>query len=299
MKNKSLKVGCVILNYNDSDTTKVLVQAVRKYKSIDRIVVVDNKSNDNSYSKLKKLEDSNVSVLQTDRNGGYGYGNNFGLKFLENENFTHVIIANPDIAFSEIVLNKMTNLFQLIDNLVAVSPISQDSSGNKTLEAAWKFNSFFSELIQTSKVLNRFIGHNSKYRKIDNLIDRYTEVDILPGSFVLFDMDKFRSVNYFDENVFLYCEERIIAKKFQERNYLSLLLNEHYEHNHSTSINKSIKSYYKRQKIWLKSRKYYLLKYKSRNRFESFCLHLFFIYILFELGLVSILKATVIKFNLE
>ena len=50
------KLGMVIINYNDYKTTKILLNNVKDYDSLDSIVVVDNHSTDNSYKILKKLE---------------------------------------------------------------------------------------------------------------------------------------------------------------------------------------------------------------------------------------------------
>ena len=75
------KCACIILNYNDAETTRKLVQKIREYTAFQYIVVVDNRSNDNSFTVLKELESEKVKVIETDRNGGYGYGNNEGIKY--------------------------------------------------------------------------------------------------------------------------------------------------------------------------------------------------------------------------
>ena len=41
-------IGMVIVNYNDYETTKRLLDNVKDYKVLKEIVVVDNKSTDNS-----------------------------------------------------------------------------------------------------------------------------------------------------------------------------------------------------------------------------------------------------------
>ena len=46
----------VIINYNTSKLTKRLVKNIKDYKSISKIIIVDNASTDNSYKILKKLE---------------------------------------------------------------------------------------------------------------------------------------------------------------------------------------------------------------------------------------------------
>lgn len=46
----------IVLNYNDAITTKKLINNAENIKKIDKIVVVDNNSSDNSLEKLEKLK---------------------------------------------------------------------------------------------------------------------------------------------------------------------------------------------------------------------------------------------------
>ena len=80
-----MKTAIVILNYNDYETTSCMLNQIKDYKSLDLIVIVDNKSKDNSYNKLKKYENNKVKIIQTKENKGYANGNNYGLKYLENK----------------------------------------------------------------------------------------------------------------------------------------------------------------------------------------------------------------------
>lgn len=78
-------VGCVVLNFNDSKTTIELLNRMKNMKSIDVIVVVDNCSTDDSFSVLKQYTSKKIQVIQSEKNGGYGYGNNCGIAFLKPE----------------------------------------------------------------------------------------------------------------------------------------------------------------------------------------------------------------------
>lgn len=71
-----MKVGIVIVNYNDSETTIKLLEMIKEYKILESIVVVDNNSTDNSYELLKKYENNKIKVVNSKINKGYGYGNN-------------------------------------------------------------------------------------------------------------------------------------------------------------------------------------------------------------------------------
>ena len=77
-----MKCGLIVLNYNDFNTTEKLLNAIKNYDALDKIVVVDNKSPDGSFEKLLKFQSDKISVIQSPKNGGYSYGNNFGTKYL-------------------------------------------------------------------------------------------------------------------------------------------------------------------------------------------------------------------------
>ena len=74
------KVAIIILNYNDSENTIRYVNEISNYDILNKIVIVDNHSNkENEYEKLLKLASDKVDVIRSDKNGGYSYGNNYGL----------------------------------------------------------------------------------------------------------------------------------------------------------------------------------------------------------------------------
>ena len=88
------------------------------YKRQHQIIVVDNASTDDSLERLRKLEsDANASqsckvrVISADHNGGYGSGNNLGVRCGAEQGATHVLIANPDVVFSEQSLKAMLAVF--------------------------------------------------------------------------------------------------------------------------------------------------------------------------------------------
>ena len=79
-----MKVALIVLEYNDAEETVKYVKKVSEYETINKIVVVDNHSTDvNTMEILKEIESEKVAVMQTEKNGGYSYGNNFGMKYLE------------------------------------------------------------------------------------------------------------------------------------------------------------------------------------------------------------------------
>ena len=84
-----MKVAVIIVNYNDAEQTVLYVNKIKEYNNIQKIVVVDNLStNADTMDILRQIDDEKVTIIQSGKNGGYSYGNNFGVKYLESQNET-------------------------------------------------------------------------------------------------------------------------------------------------------------------------------------------------------------------
>ena len=92
------ELSFVIINYNDSDTTIRLLNNIKNYKILKEIVIVDNKSTDDSVKKLEKFTDDKITLLVNDENKGYSSGMNLGAKYLlEKYKNINIIFSNADI----------------------------------------------------------------------------------------------------------------------------------------------------------------------------------------------------------
>ena len=69
-----IRINCVILNFNDGETVSRLVHMIHDYDYLEKIVLVDNHSTDDSWEQLQVLKDEKVDLIRTEKNGGYGYG---------------------------------------------------------------------------------------------------------------------------------------------------------------------------------------------------------------------------------
>ena len=68
----------IILNYNDCDNCIRLATAVSAFACIDKVIVVDNCSTDDSVFKLRQIECDKIKLVITEKNGGYLYGKKKG-----------------------------------------------------------------------------------------------------------------------------------------------------------------------------------------------------------------------------
>lgn len=253
------QVACIILNYNDSETTINLIHHIQNYTILNKIIVVDNMSTDNSLEALRGIENNRIVVITSKKNGGYGYGNNCGIRYAEIHGFDYALIANPDVIFNEKDIIDCIGIISKENDIVAVAPRIKNGG-------AFKIATPLLDITYSSLVLNKIFRpryYSSKYYCNQS---GWVYVDALPGSLVLFDIHKFSEVGLYDENVFLYNEELIIGKKFLDRGYKSVLnLNSEYIHMHGVSVNKSFRGSLKPYKIARQSQKYYLKNYLNAN----------------------------------
>lgn len=269
---------CVILNYNDSDTTITLLNRIRNFDSIDYIVVVDNLSTDDSFIVLKRYESEKIHVLQTDFNGGYGYGNNYGIRYAYNSlKSSYILIANPDVEFDN---QCVSELEKAILEHPECAIVTAKEENNKWLNA-WRIPNILEDILSfellCSKVMN--LHYSDKYLLGEN----QCYVDIVSGSMLLVDASKMINYGMYDEDIFLYEEEKILGIKFKENGFKTLLLlTSKYYHHHSLSISKTYKSELKRKKLQLESRIIFLKKYRGLKSTKTKIVELFFHLVLLE-----------------
>lgn len=271
-------IGCVVLNYNDADTTLDLLKRIEPMEIIDQIVLVDNKSTDNSLERLKEQESNKVHVVCAKKNGGYGSGNNVGIEYLrKNYSCDYIIIANPDVIFDESVIKKMINEFD--EDTVIVAPLTLNSKKERQLPIAWKVPTVKDYFLFSSIVLNKIFKpfqYPTQFFNTD-----LCEVDCVQGCLFMLNNSLIEDKLY-DENIFLFFEESCIGKQFKDKGYKTkLLMNVDYIHNHSVSINKAFNSEARKRKITLDSFYTYFEDYYSLSGFTKGIMRIYkkFIYI--------------------
>lgn len=259
-----MKTGIVILNYNDYETSIEIIQNIKNYKSLDYIVIVDNKSSDGSYKKLKKYESKKIKVIQTKENKGYAHGNNYGIKYLvDNYNVDNIIISNPDIIVTEETIKKLILDLKENKNISLIAPVIKQL--NEELRG-WKLPTFLDDFLSNINYVQRFSKKRMLYSN-EHYENELSKVDVVSGCFFMIRALDFKDINYFDEGTFLYYEENIIGSKLKKINKESYIDNSiSVIHNLSISVDKSINKL-KKYKILKNSQRYYEKKYNNLNVF--------------------------------
>lgn len=256
------KISCIILNYNDAKTTSNLISEIRDYPSLSSVIVVDNLSKDDSYERLLELQDEKVKVIQTQKNGGYGYGNNKGVLYAyEHEKADFVLIANPDVHVTNETILKMTQHLENKPEYAICAPTALKPNGERQTLIAWRLQSLWDYAFSASMIYLKFFSKKF-YQEKYFANKKWVDVDVVPGSLLMVNAHDMIKYGMYDEDNFLYSEEEMLAIKFKKAKLKTcLLLDETYIHEHSVSISKSFPSELKKKRMNLNSRLFVLNKY--------------------------------------
>lgn len=281
----------LILNYVDYNTTQELLDRIKNYKNVEHICIVDNASPNESFEKLQKNNSEKIFVIQTPKNGGYGYGNNYGIRFLfDNVKSKYILLCNPDVIFENEIVEQLETFLKDNNSYAIAAPFMLDKNGNKQKNTAFKIGNLFNYIMSFGMLYSKLFKPG-EYASIKENKSVIMDVDAVAGSLFMFDAKKIIDKAMFDENVFLYCEERMLGMKCQNAGYkIALLPQSTFIHNHSVSINKTIGTEVKKRKVMNKSAMYVIKEYYRANKLGIMFANMMMTVSILEMKLLETLK---------
>ena len=262
----------VIVNYNDYETTKRLLDNVKDYKVLKEIVIVDNRSIDNSLEELRKLKNKKITIIDSGENKGYSYALNVGCKYLiDKYKSLNIVISNSDIIIESELDIKDLNSYISTKNVIVGPTIIQGNDLNRGFKIPTPWQDIKQNIVFFGKrVLAKELSYPDNYYHKD-----ISKVDTVSGCFFMISSKHLEDMGYFDENVFLYYEENIMGIKTKKLGKNIIVCNNvDVIHDHSVSIDKSLKRI-KKYDILKTSQEYFEKKYNGANKIELFFLKVF------------------------
>ena len=211
-----------------------------------KILIVENSNNIEFKLELENTF-SNVSVLLSQKNLGYGAGNNLGLKKIKTR---YGLISNPDVVYEGNFFDKIDLYLNNEINFSIIGPSYFDNSGYSPFGA---FDNKNDKILKDKKYDSNFLK----------------KVDWVVGCSLLVDTQNIDKNDFFDENIFLYFEEidlcRRIIKKGGEIYNSSILKIKHLGHKGSAATDPqySIETEMFRNWHWMWSSFYYHKKHND------------------------------------
>ena len=262
-------VDALILNYNDAVTTKECAERLMQYNVIRHILIVDNNSSDNSLDLLSLLKSDVIEVISSGYNGGYGAGNNYGIRFLKDKyDSDYILLCNPDTIIGEESIMALEAFLITHPNYVIVAPFMLNTKGEKQYNTAFRIPKLNEYILSLGVVTNK-LRKSFYYQNIQNISDEYMDVGAVSGSLFMMDTEKMIKHGMYDESIFLYCEEVSLGIKLAKSGLKTALLPQRsFIHNHSVSINKTMKSNVKKHKQLMKSKLYVIKNVYKANHLQ-------------------------------
>ena len=222
-----MKLLSVVLNYKTADMTIECVRNARVAMApIDghRIDVVDNDSQDGSFGRLhdaKAAEGwSDVAVLETGHNGGFGAGNNFSIRraLASKDPPEFVFLLNSD-AFPEAdAIVKLLGFMERHPEIGIAGSQLYGTDGAPHI-SAFRFPTFQSELLGSTRLglLTRVMPEREVPIHPRPTVSR--PVDWLAGAAMMIRREVLEDVGLFDETFFLYFEETDLCRRAKLRGW--------------------------------------------------------------------------------
>lgn len=218
---ESYKYVVVILVYRNFDDLIECIDSVNKHIKECKIIVVNAYYDDITKTKIENVATEKKCDFLNIENKGYSYGNNRGIEYANNNyEYEYIIISNPDI-----VVRKFNDI---IPEAGIIAPKIIAASGKNQNPMIIKENRLTQYFIyyglKNKKQILYLIGIvlNKCFRFILALLNkhnRYYEIFAAHGSFVIIKKDVINSIfPLYDENLFLFAEEGVLAKKCQQNN---------------------------------------------------------------------------------
>ena len=161
----------------------------------NKIIIVENSDNTELKNEIESKY-KNCKVIINNDNLGWSRAANIGLKEI---NTQYVIILNPDTLIK-------SNQFVEIENEI------QNLNGNFTLATP-----YYDELVDFNK--NKDFDKDLNITKINNNAEsKITKVDLVKGSALIINLEKFENRTIYDENLFFFFEEVDLCKRVKKMN---------------------------------------------------------------------------------
>lgn len=272
-----MKLTTIVLNWRTPEMTldavRAAIRAMRDVRGGWNLYVVDNDSGDGSEAKIRDgvaKEQARgtegfdrVEVIQSGRNGGFGAGNNVGIRraFEAEQPPEYVYILNSDAFPAEDAVTALVDVLdQHAEYGIAGSYIHGMDGGPHI--TAFRFPSIQSE-IETGARLGVITRLLDRWVVPIGVPERSMDVDWLAGASMLMRARMLREIGLFDETFFLYFEETDLCRRAANAGWKTRYVCES-RVAHVGSASTGMKTWNRIPGYWLDSRRHYFSKNHGR-----------------------------------
>ncbi|MCK4800220.1 glycosyltransferase family 2 protein [Candidatus Parcubacteria bacterium] len=203
------EVYIIVLNWNGKDDTLECLKSLEKINySNYKIVVVDNSSEDDSVSEIRR-QFSSVKIIENKENLGFSGGNNVGIKYAINNGAHYVLLINNDTTVEKDFLNELVEIGESDEKIgVLGSKIYFYSEPSRIWFAGGKVN---------------WLKNKGTHIGLDQIdsgqYDKIKEMDYLTGCCLLIKREVIEKIGVLSEDYFLYYEDTDFSLRAKNADY--------------------------------------------------------------------------------
>jgi hypothetical protein len=266
------RILVVLLNYRTANMTlRAAEAALRDMDGLDaELVIVDNDSGDGSFEILCEAahqrgwgDQGKVRVVASGRNGGYGAGNNFGIRqnMSDKTRPDYIYCLNSDAFPDRGAIRALLEVLESDHELGLAGSYIKGPDGDPH-QTAFRFPSIAGEFEGAARTgpISRFLRNSIVPLPLP---ERTVQVDWLAGASVMMRRSMLDEIGCFDETFFLYFEETDLCRRARLAGYGTMYVRES-EVTHIGSVSTGMKEWGRTPTYWFDSRRYYFVKNHGR-----------------------------------
>ncbi len=261
-----VSLSIIIVNYNGWEYLRKCLESIRAQTIFNKIetIVVDNGSTDGSYEKIKK-EFPEVNLIRSEKNLGFGGGNNLGIEVAKG---SLIGFVNNDTVLDN----------RWAETMVSAAETAPEEFGMFTSKILLMDSS---NLIDNTGLLlypDGIARGRGRLEKDEGQYNRLEEVFLPSGCACVFKREVLEEVGPFDEDFFLYLEDVDLGLRARLAGWRCLYVPDAMLYHHysaTASAYSPLKAYYvERNRIFILT-KYYPFKWIFNSFFYSFKRYLY------------------------
>ena len=204
-------ISVIVVTYNSERHIYDCLDSLFKYNDINdalEVIIVDNQSDNFAKTKISLEERyaDKLIIVENDRNGGYGQGNNVGIRI---SSAPIILIMNPDVRLVAPIFQEAIEAFKN-PNVVefGMRQLNKEKKSGFSYGIVPRIHPLLRKTLM--KICNKFQIFNQNYM-------------FLMGACFFIRKTSFLEIGMFDERIFMYGEEEDIHYRFRKnRNNLIL-----------------------------------------------------------------------------
>lgn len=217
-----MDVSIIIVNYNTKEVTQNCINSIiEKTHGIEyEIILVDNASSDGSKEFFSQNKD--ILFIPNKKNLGFGRANNIGIKIAKGK---YIFLLNSD---TYLLNNAVKDFFDYMEDsssdiAVAGAYLKDKNLKDNTSEVHYLY---IDKILRNAlkSLLPQMIKRKNVKETISNIPPQNKYVEAVIGADMFIRKEAIVQCGMFDENIFMYCEEVDLQKRFTDNGYKIILI---------------------------------------------------------------------------